>query len=126
MPDSAYTILLVSHLPRNLQLLAEFLEKEGYTTLSASSYGEFDRLLDQRLDQRLPIHGALVDIAGFNADIWMRCERLRAASIPFLVVSPQQSAAIQRAGLAHGARSVMVKPLVVKELISVIKSILEV
>lgn len=121
MPDSAYTILLVSHLPRNLQLLAEFLEKEGYTTLSASSYGEFDRLLDQRL----PIHGALVDIAGFNADIWMRCERLRAASIPFLVVSPQQSAAIQRAGLAHGARSVMVKPLVVKELISVIKSILE-
>ncbi|HEX6543000.1 MAG TPA: hypothetical protein VF040_14675 [Ktedonobacterales bacterium] len=122
MPDSAYTILLVSHLPRNLQLLAEFLEKEGYTTLSASSYGEFDRLLDQRL----PIHGALVDIAGFNADIWMRCERLRAASIPFLVVSPQQSAAIQRAGLAHGARSVMVKPLVVKELISVIKSILEV
>jgi len=121
MPDSAYTILLVSHLPRNLQLLAELLEKEGYTTRSASSYGEFDRLLDQRL----PIHGALVDIAGFNADIWMRCERLRAASIPFLVVSPQQSAAIQRAGLAHGARSVMVKPLVVKELISVIKSILE-
>ncbi len=120
MAASDYTILLVNHLPRNLQLLAEFLGKEGYTTVSASTYEE----LDQVLRQHTPIHGALVDIAGYDARIWMRCEELRAAKIPFLVVSPQQSAAIQQAGLAHGARSVMVKPLVVKELIGVIKSIL--
>lgn len=120
MPTSAYTILLVNRLPRNLQLLAEFLEQEGYVTVSASSYEDFDRVLTQHPS----IQGALVDIAGFDAQIWARCERLRAAKIPFLVVSPQQSAAIQQAGLAHGARSVMVKPLVVKELIGVIKSIL--
>ena len=120
MPPATYTILLVNHLPRNLQLLAEFLEKEGYTTLSASTYAE----LDQALTQQTPIHGALVDIAGFDAAIWTRCEQLRAAKIPFLVVSPHQSAAIQQAGLEHGARSVMFKPLVIKELIGVIKSIL--
>lgn len=120
MPGSSYTILLVSHLPRNAQLLAEFLEKEGYVTVSALSYTE----LDQALDQPATIDGALVDLSGFDAQIWNRCERLRAAKIPFLVVSSQQSAAIQQAGLAHGARSVMVKPLVIKELIGVVKSLL--
>jgi DNA-binding response OmpR family regulator len=120
MPHSAYTILLVNHLPRNLELLAEFLGKEGFSTFSASTYEEFDEVLRQQA----PIHGALVDIAGYDTQIWSRCEQLRAAKIPFLVVSPQQSAAIQQAGLAHGARSVMVKPLIVKELIGVIKSIL--
>lgn len=120
MGASAYTILLVNHLPRNLQLLAEFLGKEGYKTISAGSYAEFD----EALSQDLPINGALVDISGFDANIWQRCEMLRAAKIPFLVVSPQQSAAIQQAGLSHGARSVMTKPLVIKELIGVIQSIL--
>lgn len=118
--SSAYTLLLVNHLPRNLELLADFLKKEGYATICASSYEEFD----QALSQQSSIQGALVDIAGFDPQIWQRCERLRAAKIPFLVVSPQQSAAIQQAGLSHGARSVMVKPLVIKDLIGVIKSIL--
>ena len=120
MPQETYTVLLVNHLPRNLQLLAEYLGKEGFTTIGASNYEEFD----EALQQQAPIDGALVDIAGFDTQIWTRCEALRTAKIPFLVVSPQQSAAIQQAGIAHGARSVMVKPLVVKELIGVIKSIL--
>lgn len=118
--SSSYTILLVSHLPRNVQLLAEFLENEGYATVSARSYEEFD----QALSHPATIDGALVDISGFDAQIWTRCERLRADRIPFLVVSSQQSAAIQQAGLAHGARSVIVKPLVIKELIGVVKSLL--
>ncbi|HEU0028279.1 MAG TPA: hypothetical protein VFQ25_14295 [Ktedonobacterales bacterium] len=120
MQPATYTILLVNHLPRNLLLLAEYLGKEGFSTIGAASYDEFD----EALRQRAPIHGALVDIAGFDTQIWVRCEELRAAKIPFLVVSPQQSSAIQQAGLAHGARSVVVKPLVIKELIGVIKSIL--
>jgi DNA-binding response OmpR family regulator len=118
--SSTYTILLVNRLPRNLELLSDFLQKEGYQTINASSYEEFD----QALSQQASIQGALVDIVGFDTQIWTRCEELRAAKIPFLVVSPQQSTAIQQAGLSHGARSVMVKPLVIKELIGVIKSIL--
>lgn len=120
MPGAPATLLLVNHLPRNLELLAEFLGKEGFQTISASSYAEFDHVLSQQPS----IQGALVDIAGFDSQIWLRCEQVRAAKIPFLVVSPQQSTAIQQAGLSHGARSVMVKPLVIKELIAVIKSIL--
>jgi DNA-binding response OmpR family regulator len=115
------TLLLVSRLPRNLQLLAEFLGNEGYATLPAISYEEFD----QALAQPHLIAGSLIDIAGFDAEIWSRCERLRAAKIPFLIVSPKHSAAIQQTSLSHGAKGVMVKPLVVQELIRIIQSILE-
>lgn len=111
MSTAARTLLLVNRLPRNLQLLADFLAKEGYPTVSTATYEEIDR--------------ALVDITSFDAEIWARCEQLRTAKIPFLVVSPRQSAAIQQASLSHGAKGVMVKPLVVKELIGVIQSLLE-
>jgi DNA-binding response OmpR family regulator len=115
------TLLLVSHLSRNLQLLVDFLTKEGYATLTATSYGEFDQILNQQQ----AIAGSLIDIAGFDSQIWTRCEQLRAAKIPFLIFSPRQSTAIQQASITHGAKGVMVKPLVVKELIAVIRSILE-
>ena len=121
MATGPHTLLLVSHLPRNLQLLVDFLTKEGYATLSASSYEEFD----QALNQQPAIAGSLVDIAGFDSLIWARCEQLRTAKIPFLIFSPRQSTAIQQASITHGAKGVMVKPLVVKELITVIQSILE-
>ncbi len=121
MSTAARTLLLVNRLPRNLQLLADFLAKEGYPTVSTTTYEEIDRAL---ANPQL-LAGALVDITGFDAEIWARCEKLRTAKIPFLVVSPRQSAAIQQASLSHGAKGVMVKPLVVKELIGVIQSILE-
>jgi DNA-binding response OmpR family regulator len=114
------TLLLVSRQPRNLQLLAEFLGKEGYATLTATSYEAFDHVLAGPH----ALAGSLIDIAGFDAAIWSRCEHLRAASIPLLIFLPRQSEAIQQASLAHGAREIMVKPLVVKELLGAIRSIL--
>jgi DNA-binding response OmpR family regulator len=101
--------------------LADFLAKEGYPTVSAATYEEIDRALANPP----PLAVALVDISGFDTEIWARCEQLRMAEIPFLVVSPRQSAAIQQASFSHGAKGVMVKPLVVKELIGVIQSLLE-
>ena len=121
MSTAARTLLLVNRLPRNLELLTDFLAKEGYPTVRAATYEEIDRALVNPP----PLAGALVDISGFDAEIWARCEQLRAAKIPFLVVSPRQSAAIQQASLSHGAKGVMVKPLVVKELIGVVQSLLE-
>lgn len=121
METAPQTLLLVSRLPRNLQLLAEYLGKAGYATLPVTSYGAFD----QALTQSQAIAGGLIDIAGFDAEIWRRCERLRAARVPFLIFSPRHSMAIQQASLSHGAKGIMVKPLVVKELIGAIQSILE-
>lgn len=114
-------ILLVNRNIRNLQLLSEHLGKEGYKTLTASSYEEFD----QALSQQVEIAGALIDITGFDGQIWSRCEQLRAMKAPFLMISPKMSAAIQQASLSHGARGVMIKPLVIKEFIGIIQSMLD-
>lgn len=121
MSHTQHTLLLVSHLQRNLQLLSDFLVKEGYATITVGSYEAFDQVLSQQFS----IDGGMIDIAGFDQHIWERCEQLREARIPFLVFSPKQSAAIQQASLSHGAKGVMVKPLILKELVGVIKSILE-
>jgi DNA-binding response OmpR family regulator len=114
-------ILLVNVNQRNLQLLAEFLGKEGYATFTASSLEEFDRALAGENN----VGVALVDITGFDQSIWQRCEQLRSQHRPFLVISPRQSVAIQQASLSHGARGVMIKPLVVKELMGLVKGMLE-
>src|SRR5690242_18872754 len=122
-PDQApVRILVLNHNPRNLQLLAEYLGKEGFQTVAAQDLAQFDQAL---ADSSTAIGAALVDIAGFDGQIWQRCELLRAAKIPFLVISPRHSAAIQQASLTHGARGVMVKPLVVKELVTLIHGVLE-
>ena len=121
MPTAPRTLLLVSRMPRNLQLLADFLKKEGYATLTAINYEEFD----QALAQQQKISGSLIDIAGFDAQIWTRCDHLRTEKIPYVIFSPKQSAAVQQASISHGARGVIAKPLVVKELLGIIHTILE-
>jgi DNA-binding response OmpR family regulator len=113
-------LLTVNRNHRNLELLTQFLGKEGYQTLSASSLEEFDQVLNEVNEIEL----ALVDISGFDRRIWDYCERLRQEKIPFLVLSPKQSAAIQQESLVHGASSMLIKPLVVRELLGIIRSLL--
>jgi DNA-binding response OmpR family regulator len=114
-------ILAVDRNHRNLELLSQFLEREGYQTRPAATLEDFD----QALAEANGIGLALVDIAGFDRAIWERCEELRHHKIPFLVISPKQSAAIQQASLTHGARGVLIKPLVVREFMGLIRSLLE-
>jgi DNA-binding response OmpR family regulator len=114
-------ILLVNVNQRNLQLLAEYLGKEGYRTCTVRSLEEFDQVLAAENNVGM----ALVDITGFDQGIWQRCEQLRIRERPFLVISPMQSMAIQRASISHGARGVMIKPLVVKELLGLVKGLLD-
>jgi DNA-binding response OmpR family regulator len=114
-------ILAVDRNHRNLELLSQFLGREGYQTRPAATLEEFDQALAEANDIGL----ALVDIAGFDRTIWERCEGLRHHKIPFLVLSPGHSVAIQQASLTHGARGVLIKPLIVKELLRLIGSLLE-
>ena len=114
-------ILAVDHNSRNLELLSQFLGREGYQTRTAVDLQEFD----QALAEADGIDLALVDIAGFDRSIWERCEALRHHKIPFLVLSPRQSTAIQQASLTHGAHGVLIKPLTVKDLLGLICSLLK-
>jgi DNA-binding response OmpR family regulator len=120
MAETALSVLMVNRNARNLQLLCEYLAKEGFQTLAVSTYEEFDQILFAQSS----LSAALIDITGFDSLIWSRCEQLRTRKIPFLIVSAQLSAALQQASLTHGARGVMAKPLVVKEFIGIIRSMI--
>lgn len=119
--SSHRVLLAVDSNRRNLELLTQFLEKAGYSTLQATSLAE----LGDVLGKRETIDLALVDISGFDRMIWESCEQMKARSIPLLILSPRQSAIIQQESLEHGARGVLVKPLVVKELLALITSLIE-
>lgn len=115
-------ILTLNKLPRNNELLAMYLNDAGYETLVASSYEEFDQIFKEKGPE---IALALIDIIGFDHDIWERCECLRMAEIPFLVIAPKQSRAIQQEGLIHGARGTLTKPIIIRELLGLIAALLE-
>jgi DNA-binding response OmpR family regulator len=114
-------ILAVDRNHRNLELLSQFLGREGYQTRTAATLEEFDQVLAEADGIGL----ALVDIAGFDRNIWERCEGLRHHKIPFLVLSPKHSVTLQQVSLTHGAHGVLIKPLIVKELLALISSLLE-
>lgn len=118
-PISPALILTVDVNRRNLELLGQVLQQAGYHTLPVATIAALDQALEE------PISLALVDISGFGADIWQRCERLRERAIPLLIISARQSAALQQASVTHGARGMLVKPLVVRELLGLIRSLLQ-
>ena len=116
----AVTILAVDQNPRNLVLMQAFLEKNGYQVETAGTLEAVDRALLGRRAIRL----ALIDIAGFDRGIWERCERIRDARIPFLVIFPQQHAALQEESLEHGAQGTLTKPLAQQQLLGLISGLL--
>ncbi len=117
--EPSATILIVGRNRRNLALLQELLEAEGYQVLVGEDLTSFARVAEET-----PLSLALVDLAGFDQSIWGPCERLRSRDVPFLLFSPKQSAAIQEAGLSRGARGVLVKPVKVRHLLALVRELL--
>jgi len=114
------SILTVGSNRANLELLSQQLQKEGYEVLSVASLEE----LDQTIQEKKNITIALIDLSGFDERIWDRCEELRKAKTPFIVISPQRSPLIQRDSMKHGASGLLVKPLGIKELMEYIHTLL--
>jgi len=114
------TILAVDRNPRNLELMKAFLEEHGFYVETAATLEAVDRALLGRRTIRL----ALVDLAGFDRGIWDRCERMRDAEIPFLVIFPRQQAALQEESLEHGAQGTLTKPLAQRQLLGLISGLL--
>jgi DNA-binding response OmpR family regulator len=111
-------IMVVGSNPRNLELLSQFLGKEGYETRVATTLDQFVEILGS--EERLGL--ALVDITGFDRSIWQHCERCSELGIPLFVISAPQPKQSPHEGLSHGAHGVLYKPLVVKELIQLVKT----
>lgn len=114
--NSPPLILTVASNPRNLELLDGVLVKAGFRTCGVDTLTALDAALEHAGDFAL----ALVDLTGFDTSIWARCEQLRRASVPFLIISPRQCADLQRESLRRGARGVLVKPLTVQDLLQMV------
>jgi CheY-like chemotaxis protein len=113
-------ILSVGTNRANLDLLQQQFGREGYQTLAAASLEELDKVLQSGTKISL----SLIDLSGFDQRIWERCEALRSAKIPFIVVSPQRSPTIQRDSMKHGAGAVLLKPIGVKDLMEFVHTLL--
>ena len=109
-------VLAVCHNTRNLDLLVQFLARQGYKTRQAATLEALDEVLAEADTLSL----ALVDLSGFGREIWERCDRMHQADLPFLLISAGLSSSAQTEGVVRGARGVLQKPLVMKELIQLI------
>jgi DNA-binding response OmpR family regulator len=106
--------------PKQLEVLARDLSKEGYKVVSALNLKE---LMDA-IEKEGKIAMAVVDVAAFDEDIWKQLETLRNSDIPFFVISPHKGSSVQNEILKHGASGLFSKGLRIKELIEYIHSLL--
>lgn len=102
---------------RNLELMGEFLLKLGYAPVMVACLEDFDSALDSRTEISL----ALVDLTGFDRTIWDTCSRLHEQNIPLLIISPKYNLAFERESISRGASGILVKPLIMRELTSLIQ-----
>ena len=111
-------VLAVNSNRRNLDLLKQFLERNGYQVTGVASLDE----MGQALQSDVEFAVALVDIVGFSRQIWTHCETLNKAGVPFFVISPKQSSTLQQESMQYRAKGVWVMPLVVKEPLGLINT----
>lgn len=114
-------ILIVGTNQRNLELLSGFLNKQGYKSIGAINIPQINKIITE--GNRIDL--VLLDITGFDNSIWDICQKLHDKNIQLLIISPRQSASITKESIAHSANGVLVKPLVMNELLGLIKKLLE-
>lgn len=117
---SGRIILVVANHAKNLHLLADFLDDQGYEPRPASSIKEVDNTL-REIDH---LDMALIDVTGFGDSIWDRCERIREEGVPFFIISPRKTGNSKEKSLSKGARDVLTKPLEKRRLRKLVEIIL--
>ncbi len=120
MGGSGHRLLAVESMEPNLRLLSRILASNGFACDTALGIAAFDDALASSVTFDL----ALVDATGLDASVGEHGQRLHDRAVPLLVVSPRQSAVPQRQSFAHGAQSVLVKPLVARNLMELIRTLL--
>jgi DNA-binding response OmpR family regulator len=103
-------VLVVEDDPIMMQLVKDVMEEEGYNVLSAEDGGEAYRILEKDdkfvagiFDVKMP------SIQGTDLLRYMQTEK-RLMRIPVLIMTGEQSAAIQSESLSSGAAIFMPKP----------------
>ena len=113
-------ILIIDKKPKNLELITQILEKDNFECFGAETYEQIDFVLDNQLELKV----AIIDVVGFNEQIWKRCKRIHQRKIPFLVLSSHPNLLLQKESINHGASSLVTKPVLIKEFLKLLNSII--
>lgn len=114
-------ILILNRNQKNLDLMSKFISPEGYQVQGLKTLTEVERMV--QIQKKVDL--VLIDISGFGEKIWETCEHLRKSRIPFLVISPLSHMKLHKKSMKHGAEDFLVKPLMVKEILALIKEFVE-
>jgi DNA-binding response OmpR family regulator len=120
MEDKSRNILVVEHNQKNAELIGNALYKFGFICSSASNYVT----LDNALEKNDLFDIVLMDITGFDAEIWERCKKIHQLHIPLLILSAKPSAALQQHGMRYGARGIVSKPVILNDFVKLIYSLI--
>jgi DNA-binding response OmpR family regulator len=114
-------IMILNRNKKNLELMEKFILPEGYQVQGLENLNKLKEAV--KSDQKADL--VLIDLTGFDKSIWGICENLREKQIPFLVISPLKHRELHKESMKHGAQDFLVKPLVVKEILALIKEFIE-
>ncbi|OCC16397.1 hypothetical protein DBT_0214 [Dissulfuribacter thermophilus] len=115
MKDSG-RVLLVGRNKKNLELLTDFLEKNGIDAFGVQDLTEASSVSGKGVSL------VLVDVSGYARSIWTFLNELLEKKLPFLVIYPPEAKG--RATAPVGSSAVLTKPLNPKVLLSVVKNLL--
>ena len=113
--------ILIADDDRNIvELLRLYIEKEGYTTLTASNGKEAIEVLKKQKPDLV-----ILDVMMPEADGWQVCKEIRKTSeTPIIMLTAKGETFDKVLGLELGADDYMVKPFETKELMARIKAVL--
>ncbi len=117
--DKSRPILIVEDEKKTASLVALYLEREGFKTLTASD-GETGLALAKQHDPKFVI----LDLMLPNVDGWEICKELRKTSnVPILILTAREEEMDRVLGLSLGADDYVVKPFSPRELTARVKAI---
>ncbi|MBE9059553.1 two-component system response regulator [cf. Phormidesmis sp. LEGE 11477] len=114
-------ILCVGRNCRNQELLSQVLEKAGYSVRTALNCETLTQMVDQS-----SISLVLLDVAGFDRQIWQHCRMLKSHRIPYFLITPSGGAHLsasyrqQYFNAQEDDTPLLVKPLSIRLLLALI------
>lgn len=120
MEDKQEHLLVVDDDREIRELLADYLERQGYRMSTAANGGEMRRALDAA-----PIDLVILDVMMPGEDGLTLCRELRAhSSLPIIMLTARGEPVDRIVGLEMGADDYLAKPFEPRELLARIRSVL--
>ena len=112
--------LVIESRQGNFSVLSRFLEKMDIRAVNVERLENMNKALSS--EQSFSV--AIIDIMGFDDIIWDCCKNIDKKGIPMLIISPARNSGIIKISFKHGARDVLKKPVIMKELADSIRSLI--